>query len=83
MIVEREQHGQKRAQYGAELIKGLSAHLTAQLGKGFSVPTLKNIKQFYLVYSPSTKGYSPISLSTDASGDEKSYSLISLFESAQ
>ena len=77
MIVEREQQGQKRAQYGAKLIKGLSEYLTELYGKGFSVPTLKNIRQFYLVYSPSKKGYSPISLSDN----EKSYSLISLFES--
>ena len=83
MIVEREQRGQKRAQYGARLIKGLSAHLTEQLGKGYSVPTLKNIRQFYLVYSPTIKSYSPISLSVRADEDEKSYSLISLFDYAQ
>ncbi|MCL2830057.1 MAG: PDDEXK nuclease domain-containing protein [Betaproteobacteria bacterium] len=51
-IVEREQQGQKRAQYGAKLIKGLSEYLTNQYGKGFSVPNLRNIRQFYLVYSP-------------------------------
>ena len=83
MIVEREQQGQKRAQYGAKLIKGLSAHLTERLGKGFSVPTLKNIRQFYHVYSPTIKGYSPISLSASIGDNEKSYSMISLFESAQ
>jgi len=93
MIVEREQKGEKRAKYGAKIINGLSEHLTEQLGKGFSVPTLKNIRQFYLVYSPTLKSYSPISLldgtreqmsSNDEYGnDEKSYSLISLFSESQ
>ena len=46
MIVEREQRGQKRAQYGAKLIKGLSEYLTGQYGRGFSVVNLKNIRRF-------------------------------------
>jgi hypothetical protein len=52
MIVEREQQGQKRAQYGVKLIKGLSEYLTEQIGKGFSVVNLKNIRKFYQTYSP-------------------------------
>ena len=83
MIVEREQQGQKRAKYGAKLIIGLSVYLTEQIGKGYSVPTLKNIRQFYLVYSPTIKSYSPISFSENADNIGKSYSLISLFESAK
>ena len=53
MIVEREQQGQKRAQYGVNLIKGLSEYLTNEYGKGFSVVNLKNIRKFYLEYTPS------------------------------
>ena len=53
MIVEREQQGKQRAQYGTGLIKGLSRYLTEQYGKGFSVVNLKNIRKFYQVYSPS------------------------------
>jgi len=41
MIVEREQQGQKRARYGAKLIKELSEYLTEQYGRGFSVANLK------------------------------------------
>ena len=52
MIVEREQQGQKRAQYGAKLIKGLSVYLTQQYGRGFSVVNLQSIRKFYQVYSP-------------------------------
>ena len=35
-IVEHEQQGEKRAEYGAELLKELSARLTEEFGKGFS-----------------------------------------------
>ena len=51
MIVEEEQHGANRAAYGTQLLKELSAYLTERYGKGFSVANLKNIRQFYRVYS--------------------------------
>ena len=51
MIVEEEQHGQKRAAYGRQLLNELSSYLTSRFGKGFSVGNLKNIRQFYRVYS--------------------------------
>lgn len=51
MIVEEEQRGKERAAYGAQLLKELSAYLTKNYGKGFSVANLKNIRQFYKVYS--------------------------------
>ena len=50
-IVEEEQHGEHRAAYGKQLTKELSAYLTKHFGKGFSVANLKNIRQFYKVYS--------------------------------
>ena len=53
MIVEREQQGQKRARYGAQLIKGLSEYLSQNFGKGFSVVNLQSIRKFYQVYAPS------------------------------
>jgi predicted nuclease of restriction endonuclease-like (RecB) superfamily len=52
MIVEEEQGGQARAEYGRGLLKELSAYLTSRLGRGYSLSTLKNAKQFYLTYSP-------------------------------
>ena len=51
MIVEEEQHGKSRAAYGTQLLKELSVYLTRIYGKGFSVGNLKNIRQFYKVYS--------------------------------
>jgi len=53
MIVEREQQGEKRARYGAKLIKDLSEYLTEGLNKGFSAVNLQNMRKFFLVYSPS------------------------------
>jgi predicted nuclease of restriction endonuclease-like (RecB) superfamily len=51
MIVEEEQNGQGRAAYGIQLINELSMYLTEKFGKGFSVGNLKNIRQFYRVYT--------------------------------
>ncbi len=51
MIVEEEQKGNDRAEYGKYLIAELSKHLTHHFGKGFSVSNLKTIRRFYLVYS--------------------------------
>ena len=50
-IVEEEQNGEKRAEYGDELIKNLSLRLTKEFGKGFSKRNLWQMKQFYLAYS--------------------------------
>lgn len=50
-IVEEELNGMNRAAYGQQVIQGLSEYLTKQFGKGFSVANLKNIRQFYTVFS--------------------------------
>lgn len=46
-IVEEEQRGQARAEYGAALIKNLSVRLTTEFGTGFSGKSLWNMRQFY------------------------------------
>ena len=51
IIVEEEQKGKQRAAYGTQLVNELSVYLTKMYGKGFSVGNLKNIRQFYRVYS--------------------------------
>ncbi len=53
MIVENEQNGQERAEYGKAVLKRLSAHLTQKFGKGFSQRNLEQMRQFYLVYENS------------------------------
>lgn len=50
-IVEEEQSGNERAEYGENLIIELSKKLTEEFGKGFSKRNLWQMKQFYLVYS--------------------------------
>lgn len=51
MIVEEEQHGKNRAKYGEKILTVLSDYLTQHIGKGFSVTNLKQMRQFYSVYS--------------------------------
>ena len=49
-IVEEEQGGNSRAEYGTKLIENLSKYLTDTFGKGFSEANLQNMRNFYLVY---------------------------------
>ncbi len=49
-IVEVEQQGKKRAGYGEQVIQGLAERLTTQFGVGYSVRSLRRIRQFYLTY---------------------------------
>ena len=51
MIVEDEQKGEYRAEYGEQIIRELSEKLTKEFGKGFSVTNLKQMRQFYTAYS--------------------------------
>ena len=55
-IVEDEQQGEQRAQYGQAVLKNLSARLTDKYGEGWSVDTLENCRKFYLVYSIMSDG---------------------------
>ena len=50
-IVEEEQYGNKRAEYGKNLIKMLSEKLTKEFGKGFSQRNLEQMRTFYVRYS--------------------------------
>lgn len=56
-IVEEEQQGQERAEYGTQLIKKLSHSLSGEFGNGFSLANLKNFRQFYLTYPDFLKSY--------------------------
>lgn len=49
-IVEHEQKGEKRAEYGKELLKELSARLSEEFGNGFSPTNLKLMRQFFVEY---------------------------------
>ncbi len=53
IIIEEEQKGKNRAEYGKKLLKGLSTKLTKDFGRGYSVDNLENMRRFYLTYSKS------------------------------
>ena len=50
LIVEDEQQGESRAEYGKQVLKSLSASLTAEFGKGFDARNLRNMRSFYLAF---------------------------------
>jgi len=76
MIVEEEQDGKARAEYGKGLMRELANFLTDKFERGFSLSTLKNAKQFYNVYVSSIRQTS----SGEFDSDSKSQTLISFFE---
>lgn len=65
-IAEEELNGEKRAEYGTEVIKKLSKELTAEYGKGFDYSTLYKFVRFYKAFptildSASPKSFPPLS----------------------
>lgn len=53
-IVEQEQNGASRAEYGKHVIEVASAALTEEFGKGFSETNIMNFKKFYLKFKELT-----------------------------
>ena len=64
-IVEDEQQGEYRAQYGKQVLQNLSARLTERFGDGWSYPNLRKIRQFYLTYSNLINGVNQIESKKD------------------
>jgi DUF1016 N-terminal domain len=58
MIIEHEQQGIHRAEYGKMVLKALSERLTVEFGRGFSEDNLSNMRKFYLVYKVRLAGIS-------------------------
>ncbi|MBQ7572756.1 MAG: DUF1016 family protein [Clostridia bacterium] len=56
MIVEEEQNGNQRAEYGQYILKNLSAYLTENFGRGYSADNLKLMRRFYSIYSHDSIG---------------------------
>lgn len=85
-IVEVEQHGAERAGYGEGLMKRVAARLSAKFGKGFSLASLKRMKQFYLAFPRGSalvgegegRGSTALSLSAGADGADKGSATLSL-----
>ena len=59
MIVEHEQKGALRADYGKGVLKELSKKLTNRYGRGFSVDNLENMRRFYITYSNEVNSETP------------------------
>lgn len=74
-IVEVQQRGQARAGYGDELVRAVARRLSDQFGRGFSYPSVKRMKQFYLTF--------PRGSALVAPADEKGSTPLSLFEPSQ
>ena len=51
-IVEFEQSGEERAEYGTALVEKLAEDLTGRFGRGFSRQNVQNMRLFYLSYQP-------------------------------
>ena len=70
-IVEYEQGGETRAEYGAELIRQLSADLNARYGRGFSVSNLRQMRAFYMDWPilQTASGESVLPILQTASGE--------------
>jgi predicted nuclease of restriction endonuclease-like (RecB) superfamily len=60
-IVEDEQQGEQRAEYGKAVLKELSVRLTERFGKGFSERNLEQMRFFYSLYSQQFLKYETLS----------------------
>jgi predicted nuclease of restriction endonuclease-like (RecB) superfamily len=78
LIVEKEQQGKAKAEYGKETIAELSKHLTKEFGNGFSVSNLEYMRSFFITYrlkfeqltiSQTPSGKSFLSISQTSSGN--------------
>ncbi len=62
-IIEHEQQGKERAEYGEATLKELAKALTGEFGKGFSLTNLKMMRKFYMTYrtkiGQTTSGFLP------------------------
>ena len=51
LIVEDEQGGEKRAEYGKRVLPDLAKRLTSEFGEGFRLSNLRNFRQFYMSFT--------------------------------
>ncbi len=79
-IVEHEQKGKERAEYGETLLKRLSFDLTERFGKGFGYINLNLMWQFYLTYPPQKILQTVSEESTDKKGQTLSAELSSIVQ---
>lgn len=56
-IVQEEQQGEARAEYGKKIVRDLSKQLSAEFGRGFKEANIWNFRQFYLIFQTEEKLY--------------------------
>ena len=56
LLIEVEQNGDNRAEYGKYIIRNLSSYLTEHYGKGYSFDNLKLMRKFYTIYKTDAIG---------------------------
>lgn len=81
LIVEEEQEGKERAEYGKSVLKELSQKLTDEFGKGYSVYNLERMRNFYLVFRDRIAETEKSALLMRKSDEEKSASPMRKIES--
>jgi predicted nuclease of restriction endonuclease-like (RecB) superfamily len=81
LIVEDEQQGKERAEYGKFVLKELSQKLTDEFGKGYSVYNLERMRNFYLVFKHRISASEKSASVMRKSDQEKSASMAQKFES--
>jgi predicted nuclease of restriction endonuclease-like (RecB) superfamily len=87
-IVESEQRGKRRAEYGEALLENLAFDLTAKFGRGFGLANLKNIRKFYVIWPEGdsidqTASDQSASQRIDPASDEKGQTLSGLSTGGQ
>ena len=78
-IVEFEQSGEERAEYGAALVERLAEDLTGRFGRGFSRQNIQNMRLFYLSYPPGQIRQTPSGIFESASVEWASRSCLQPF----
>ena len=81
LIIEEEQEGKERAEYGKSVLKELSQRLTDEFGKGYSVYNLERMRNFYLVFKKRIDKTEKSASVMRKSDEEKSASPMRKFES--
>jgi predicted nuclease of restriction endonuclease-like (RecB) superfamily len=84
-IVEFEQGGERRAEYGAELLETLAADLTRRFGRGFSRQNLQYMRQFYVAFPQdgirqTASGKSAVNIRQTLSSKSETVSRISILD---
>jgi predicted nuclease of restriction endonuclease-like (RecB) superfamily len=70
-LVESEPQGKKRAEYGKNTLKQLSAELTQEFGRGYSATNLEYMRKFYRTYNPVVEPISQTASEKLYSGKQK------------